>query len=119
MSDRIFIHGLRVPVRIGITAEERAEPQELRLDVEIEPLNPFAVLEEAISRTVDYHSVSLRLADLSASREWHLIETLAQACAQAIVTEFPAAAAVVTVRKFILPQTDFVAARTEVRRAAG
>lgn len=114
MNDRIFIQGLEVFARIGITPEERAKPQRLKLDAEIEPLNAFAELEEQIGRTVDYYQVSLRLDELALSQEWQLIETLAHKSADLIVTAFPAIAATVTVRKFILPQTEFVAVRTRV-----
>ncbi|HEY5793006.1 MAG TPA: dihydroneopterin aldolase, partial [Chthoniobacterales bacterium] len=68
MTDQILIRGLEVFARIGITPEERAEPQRLRLDVEIEPAAPFAELDEQISRTVDYYRASLRLAALAGSR---------------------------------------------------
>lgn len=115
-TDRILIQGLELPTRIGISVEERAEPQRLRLDAEIEPQIPFAQLDEDLTRTVDYYAVCLRLDELAKSKEWILIETLCGESARLILREFAADAVTVTIRKYILPQTEFVAAKVELRR---
>ena len=41
MNDLITIKGLQVETRVGVPPEERARPQSVTLDVEIEPSTPF------------------------------------------------------------------------------
>lgn len=118
-TDRILIQGLDLAVRIGITETERANSQRLKLDLEIEPRVAFADLEEDICRTVDYFAVCQTLEEFAAGREWNLIETLCHECAQLVLRDFAVESVTVTVRKFILPQTECVAARTQGRRGEG
>jgi dihydroneopterin aldolase len=105
----IEIQGLEVFCRIGVPDEERMAEQRLLLDVSMEPIVPFAELEDSIERTVDYHAVSVGLASLAVARSRRLIETLAQDAADWIVENHAVRSVKVRVRKFILPQTEWVA----------
>jgi len=107
----ILISGLRVETRIGVPDAERAEPQEVVLDVRIEPRLGFDAMGDDIGLTVDYDAVARRIAVLAQERPRRLIETLAAETARMVVAEFAARSVTVEVRKFILPQTDHVAVR--------
>jgi len=109
--NQIIIKGLSVDAHIGVPDEERAHPQRLLLDVTIEPSINFADLDDQISRTVDYDAASQRITALAAERPRALIETLAHEIADIILKEFPAKSAEVEIRKFILPNTHYVAVR--------
>lgn len=107
-EDRILIRGLRLATRIGVPDAERAEEQELLVDLEIVPPGSFAAMNDAIESTVDYQKVCERLAVLAASGERQLIETLADEMAKLVLADFGARRVRVEIRKFILPQTEWV-----------
>lgn len=114
--DRIRIRALRLSTRVGVPDAERAAPQTVSVNVEIEPDRAFATIGDAIGDTVDYFAVSERLKTVAATGERRLIETLAIDLARAVL-EFPRARAVtVEVRKFILPETDYVSVETRLER---
>jgi len=106
--NQIHIRGLRLDCHIGVPDEERASVQTLLVDLTIIPLTPFDALNDDITHTVDYDAVSRRLAVIAAEKPRKLIETLAVDLARTVLAEFPAAEALVEIRKFILPQTDHV-----------
>lgn len=107
----IHIRGLKVRTRIGVPAEERAEWQELRVDVEMTPERSFAEMGDEISATIDYHAVCVEIEALAAAGERRLIETLADEIAGLVIGRHRALRVSVEIRKFILPQTEWVAVR--------
>lgn len=109
--DTIRINGLRFSCRIGVPAEERAEPQELMADICLTPPAPFTAMEEDIARTIDYDALARRLVELARSQETILLETLAQRFADCCRSEFGALHAEVELHKFILPNTDSVSVK--------
>jgi 7,8-dihydroneopterin aldolase/epimerase/oxygenase len=107
----IIIKGLKVDAAVGVTDAERDNPQRLEVDAVITPLETFAVLADDIHRTVDYQAAAQRIIKLARSRPRHLIETLATELAEMLVREFRAKHAEVEVRKLVLPEAAYVAAR--------
>ena len=107
----IIIKGLEIHARVGVPDEERKNSQRLEVDAILTPLGTFTEIADDIGRTVDYHAAVQRIASLAGSRPRHLIETLASEIAEMLIREFPARRAEVEVRKFILPQTRYVAVR--------
>ncbi len=112
--DTIIISDLEVSFRVGVTEAERTKPQRLLLNLEIEHNLARAAAKDDLSQTIDYNSVCQRLLAFGEGREWRLIETLAVEIASVVIKEFLAASVVVEVKKFIIPQTRYVAVR--VRR---
>lgn len=108
--NQIHIRGLKVSAHIGVPDEEREHPQELLIDLAITPQTAFEDLNDDIAATVDYDALARRIAALTSLRPRRLIETLAVETAECILNEFPATAVEVQIRKFILPQTEYVAA---------
>ena len=111
MADQIFIESLELSSAIGVPDVERARPQRLTVSITLEPQRGFRELGDAIENAVDYASVTEFVKNLSAVRPRRLIETLADEIAGALLGHFPLRSVSVELRKFILPDTAFVAAR--------
>ncbi|MGH8047945.1 MAG: dihydroneopterin aldolase [Chthoniobacterales bacterium] len=107
--DWIEIRGQRVATHIGVPEAERAGPQQLLVDLRMQPLRNFSRMPDEINATVDYFAVSQRIAALAAEKPRQLIERLADDIAAAVLKEFAVKRVEVTVRKFILPETEHVA----------
>jgi 7,8-dihydroneopterin aldolase/epimerase/oxygenase len=109
--DEILIQGLEIWCRVGVPDHELASPQRLLVDVSIRPRAGFESLGDDIAATIDYDAVCSRLAQTAADRPRRLIESLAADLAATILREFGALETCVTVRKFILEQTESVGVR--------
>ena len=109
-NNQIFIRGLKVTCHIGVPDEERAESQELLLNITMAPkvTAEDIPLNDNISRTIDYHAVAIRAEEISLHHPRKLIETLSEDIAHAILDEFAVAAVTVEIEKFILPNTRCV-----------
>jgi dihydroneopterin aldolase len=116
MRDSIHIEALELSSFIGVPEEERAEAQRLTVNLQLELRGGFAGLPDEIGRTVDYSAVCEAVKRLSLARPRQLLETLAEEIAAAILGEFAVAAVQVELRKYILPDTAFVAVRLRRER---
>ena len=114
MTDRILIEALELSSHIGVPDEERDAVQRLTVSLVLEPIRDFRALEDRLENTVDYFALSEFVKMLSLARPRRLIETLAEEIAAELLAQFPLRAVEVELRKFILPDTQFVAVR--VRR---
>jgi dihydroneopterin aldolase len=117
-EDRLGLHDIACMVRIGVTEEERREPQRLAVDLEL-----YADLEAAgrsgdLARTIDYRGVCEAVRGRLESGVFHLVEAAARAILDVVLERFPAARAVVRVRKFVLPGVADVEVQMERRRGA-
>lgn len=108
LPDTIHIRGLAVTCHIGAGEEERSQTQELRLDLDLFPSGGLHNLGDDLGRTVDYHAVALAIQSLAATRPRRLVETLAEETLDLLRDHYGISSASVTVRKFILPFTDWV-----------
>ena len=111
MNSFIVISELEVFYRVGVPDEERAQPQRLLLNVEIAYDFTRAAETDDLQSTIDYYSVCSRLLSFGEKREWKLIEKLADDIAEMILSDFGAGRVQVEVRKFIIPQTNYVAVK--------
>ena len=107
-SGVIKIRGLEVETRIGVPEEERAESQKLLIDIEMVPGAAFSAMDDDVARTIDYHAVAVEVASLAATGERRLIEALADEIADHVLGRHAAREVKVRIRKFILPQTEWV-----------
>lgn len=112
----IAIRGLEVSAHVGVPKEERSRSQRLLLDLSFAALDQPSDLGDEISRTVDYHAVSLRVAEVVGGCPRKLIETLADELAEALLAEFSLRWIEITIRKFILPNAEWVS--VSMRREA-
>lgn len=111
-DDRIHIEQLEIEANVGVPDAERATPQRLLLNITVTPATPFRGLGEELDRTIDYAAVCDAVTVFLRGRSFKLIETLADEVAMLINRQFGAERVEVEVRKFILPQTAYVAVRT-------
>lgn len=107
--DKIIISDLEAFYRVGVTDQERSKPQRLLLSVEM--LHDFkaAIASDNLGGTIDYYSVSRRLIAFGEETQWQLIETLAHDIAQLILKEYKPASVTVQVKKFVIPEAQYVA----------
>lgn len=108
MPDTIHIRGLETPCHIGAGDEERAHSQILRLDLDLVVPRGLQGLEDDLALTLDYHAVALAVQAVAAARPRRLVETLAEDILDHLRDVFGVVRARVTVRKFILPFTEWV-----------
>ena len=108
----IIIKGLEVQALVGVSDEERSNSQRLQIDAILTPLTDFSALSDDIALTVDYDDVALGASfESQRERPRQLLETLATEIAEALIGEFRIRSVEVEIRKFILPDTQYVAVR--------
>lgn len=84
-GDRIELRGLRILGRCGAEAAERAVPQPLEIDLDIEvDLSPAAG-SDVLAATVDYGALCDAAASVVAAVTVALLEHLAELIAQAVL----------------------------------
>src|ERR687895_1361760 len=84
MGDRISVRGLLVDAHIGVTEEERARPQTLRLDVDIEADLSAAAASDDLGDTIDYAATVSLISDTVRSSRCKLLEHLAYEVASVV-----------------------------------
>src|SRR5213076_2145187 len=104
--DRIHIEQLEVHGRVGVPDSERAKPQRLSLNVTLWP--KIAELHDDIANTVNYSAVAERVKDFIRRHDYKLIETLAEETAAHLLAQFNLSKVEVAVRKFVLPDANYV-----------
>lgn len=92
----VELAGLEIPGRHGVEAHERETEQPFLYDVELEVPDPAA---DDIEHTVDYRRVVELVREVSESRRFRLLETLAGAVTDALLERLPAKRVRVRVRK--------------------
>ncbi len=109
--DTITISDLEVFYCVGVPDAERAQPQRLLLTVEMTHDFHSAAAEDELGATIDYYSVCQQLKSFGEGVHWKLIETLAVDIAQMILEDFKPRTVTVEVKKFIIPEAQYVAVR--------
>jgi dihydroneopterin aldolase len=117
MTVTVELYGLEVEGAHGVEEEERQEPQPFLYDLWLE------VSEDATSdrleATVDYRDVVRCVQEISAARQFRLLEAMAAAVAGVLVDRFDLESARVRVRKPAVrleAPVDWTAATVERRR---
>jgi dihydroneopterin aldolase len=114
--DQILISRLQLSTRIGATEAERSQPQRVLASIVLEPAGGFDGLGDDLARTVNYDEAAQAAKALASSGTRVLIETLATDLAAMLMQRYPIDAVEVELRKFILPDTEFVGARIRRER---
>src|SRR5215510_6601542 len=97
--DRIVISSIDCVAAIGVTAEERTIRQRLSIDVEVLTDAARAAHSDSLKDTLDYSKVATLVMEVCRSRDFHLIETLAELLASRILSGFPTPQVRILVRK--------------------
>jgi dihydroneopterin aldolase len=114
--DRIHIEQLEVHGRVGVPDFERAELQRLIFNVTLWP--EIAELHDDIANTINYSAVAECVKDFVSRHDYKLIETLAEKIAAHLLAQFNLRQVEVEVRKFVLPDTDYVSVTAVREREA-
>jgi 7,8-dihydroneopterin aldolase/epimerase/oxygenase len=117
-GDQIHIEQLEVFTLIGVPDDERSQPQRLTLSITFWPTEEGGELRDDIGRAVDYASVCTEAKNFVQSRSDRLIETLADALANRLLEVFEIRRITIELRKFILPDTQFVSVTVTRERSA-
>jgi 7,8-dihydroneopterin aldolase/epimerase/oxygenase len=96
MSVVVELAGIEIPGRHGIEDREREDEQPFLYDLWLELAEPSA---DRIEDTVDYRAAVALVREVSQSRQFHLLETIAAAVADALMERFPLERVRVRVRK--------------------
>jgi dihydroneopterin aldolase len=97
--DKIVIREALLQARVGISEAERAEPQEIALDIEaFRDLRP-AGLSDDYKDTVCYAAMLATASRVVTAQPYHLIEAIAENVAAAMLEEFEIHRVLVRVRK--------------------
>ena len=86
--DTVFIEDLRIETVIGIYEWERKIRQVVAIDLEMVFDNRKPAASDRIEDTLDYKAVSKRLIAFVENSTFQLVETLAERCAEIVLTEF-------------------------------
>jgi dihydroneopterin aldolase len=97
--DRIFLRGLKVETVIGIFEWERRIRQTVSLDVELATDVRLAAREDSIDSALNYKRIAKRLITFIAQTQFQLVESLAEAVAKIVITEFSVPWARISVAK--------------------
>jgi dihydroneopterin aldolase len=114
MSDLIRIVDLEVFSHLGVPDEERRETQRLLISLEMTVATfAHAAKTDDLSRTVNYHDVAHRVRYIAGKRPRKLLETLAEDIATEVLKNYPMQKLTLEIKKFILPETQYVSVKIE------
>jgi dihydroneopterin aldolase len=107
-GDLIRIERLEVFAHIGVPDTERAAAQKLTLNITVWPIRPHSDLNDQIESAVNYAAVCAATRQFVAERRDKLIETLADALGKYLLERFEIRRLRIELRKYILPEVEFV-----------
>lgn len=108
MDDQIQIQGLEISAHIGVPDEERAVPQKLTFNLTLWPIRSMRDLGDDIACAVNYATVCSEVRKFVGTKSGKLIETLANALALHLLETFDIRRITIELRKYILPDVEFV-----------
>ena len=76
--DKILISAIDCLAAIGVTSEERTMKQRLSIDIELSVDSARAAKTDSLKDALDYSQVAVRVMEVCRSRDFHLIETVAE-----------------------------------------
>ena len=118
MSDRIILSAMRFEGHHGVTAEERAEPQPIEVDIELAMDLRAAGTEDELERTADYARAYDLCREVVESASFHLLEAIAEGIAHELLVAYPQVREVtVRVRKLRLRGRKLAYAGVEIKRS--
>jgi dihydroneopterin aldolase len=115
---KISIVDLEVFYCVGVSDEERAQPQRLLLTVDMGFDFTSAAMSDRLERTIDYHAVAQMLLKHGEGRSWKLLERLVSNLCDIILADYKAQSVSVVVKKFIIPEARYVSVQLAKSRTA-
>jgi 7,8-dihydroneopterin aldolase/epimerase/oxygenase len=99
VSDRISLRGMQFQGRHGVSAEERAKPQPIEVDIVVRLDLSLPGRTDELADTVNYSSLFELAHGIVEERSFKLLEALATAIADAVLAVQPVRDVEVRVRK--------------------
>ncbi|PYL37458.1 MAG: dihydroneopterin aldolase [Verrucomicrobia bacterium] len=118
-SDRIHIEQLELAAHVGVPEKERAASQRLTASITFWPQRAAEELHDRIVKTASYSEVCAETKTFVATRSDKLIETLAAGLAAHLLQMFSIQKIEIELRKFVLPDVDYVSVTVTRTRPAG
>jgi len=109
MTNHIFLHGINLKTKIGVSDAERSASQILIIDIDIE-LNKNTKFEnDNLNETIDYAEIEHLIKNIGDLHHYKLLESLGEEIATEIKKKFNVNKILLKInKKKILPDTDFV-----------
>ena len=99
---------LEVSYCVGVTDEERATPQRLLITVDLHYDFSSAAVTDRIEKAINYYDVAQELLKYGEGRSWKLLEKLVANIVDSMIAKFRPQAVTVEVKKFSIPQANYV-----------
>jgi FolB domain-containing protein len=116
-GDVIRIERIELLAHIGVPDDERSQPQRLTINVAFWPNKSGPELNDDIARAVNYAAVCAEVRKFVGERRDKLIETLADKLAFHLLQMFGICRITIELRKYILPDVEFVSVTVTRERA--
>ncbi len=117
MTDRITLQAMCFEGRHGVGDAERALPQPIEVDLEVEVDLARAGSTDDVADTVDYGPLIALVGDVVERGSFRLLEAIAVTIAERVLATTAAEAVSVRVRKLAVPvEADLAFAQVEIRR---
>jgi dihydroneopterin aldolase len=117
MTDRITLQAMRFEGHHGVSADERAFPQPLEVDLVVEADLARAGRTDDVADTIDYGPLIALVGGVVEQGSFRLLEAIAATIADRVLATTPASAVTVRVRKLAVPvDADLDWAQVEIRR---
>lgn len=115
----IEVQGIELHGFHGVLDQERADGQRFLVDVELDLADTTAAGSDRIEDAVDYRDVVAVVTEVSDGHAYNLLEALAAALAETLLSRFPVARVRIRVRKpdvVLSPPVDYAAVVVEASR---
>lgn len=113
----IRIERIELLAHIGVPDDERAQPQRLTINIAFWPGKSGAELNDDIAQAVNYAAVCAEVRKFVGGRRDKLIETLVDKLAFHLLEVFGIRRIAIELRKYILPDVEFVSVTVTRERA--
>ncbi|MFD1382019.1 dihydroneopterin aldolase [Rhodanobacter aciditrophus] len=97
--DTVFIEGLHTRAVIGVYEWEKEIWQDLVFDIEMEHDNRVPAMDDDLSKTLDYEAISNAIIEFCRTKQFELIETLAERLCAQLIEVFNLTTITMTLRK--------------------
>ena len=124
-GDWIYLHGLRLKCRIGVSPRERQKKQIITADIALKCDLRRAGKSDCLKDTIDYAGIVKAVAEMAEKKSFCLLESLAENIARICLANQKAAEVIVKVAKRgILPNTrsvevEIIRKRNNMKRGIG
>jgi dihydroneopterin aldolase len=107
-AGEIHVEQLEIFARVGVPEGERSKPQRLTVSITLSPERDLRDLNDEIGHTINYSAVAEETKKFARDHSVKLIETLADGIATHLLNLFPIRTITVELRKFVLPDAQWV-----------